>query len=320
LAERPTTGPAWAALLESTDHPCPIPNLHDQNDTANVCVVAKALVFARTKNQHLRSDVTDALRAIVGAGAYDGRALALGRELAAYVIAADLIDLKDDDPSLDGLFRDTIKRLLTTPTIAGPANLIACHESRPNNWGLWCGGSRAAVAAYLGDGPELARVAQVFKGWLGDRASYAGFSYGDLTWQFDASRPVGINPKGATRDGHSVDGVLPDDQRRAGRFTWPPPQEDYVYGALEGALMQAVILSRAGYDPFNWQDRALLRAYEWLHNQAQFPATGNDTWQPHLVNFYYQTSFPAPVPARPGKAMGWTDWTHGEPHRTPSSR
>jgi hypothetical protein len=167
------------------------------------------------------------------------------------------------------------------------------------------------VAVYLGDSVELDRCAQVFKGWLGDRATYARFTYGDLAWQSDPTKPVGINPRGALLAGHPVDGVLPDDERRAGGFTWPPPKENYVYEALQGALAQAVILHRAGHDTWNWQDRALLRAFQWLHGTASFPATGDDTWQPHLINYYYGASFPAAVPSSPGKNVGWTDWTHG---------
>ncbi|NUM65113.1 hypothetical protein HUU39_07515 [candidate division KSB1 bacterium] len=172
------------------------------------------------------------------------------------------------------------------------------------------GASRAAIAAYLGDRAELDRVAQVFKGWLGDRSAYAGFTFGDLSWQADTAHPVAINPKGALKNGRNIDGVLPDDQRRGGPFRWPPPQENYVYEALQGALVQAVILHRAGYPVWEWQDQALLRAFVWLHAQANFPATGDDSWQTHLINHFYHTDFPAPVPSRPGKNAGWTDWTH----------
>ncbi len=70
------------------------------------------------------------------------------------------------------------------------------------------------------------------------------------------------------------------------------------------------LLHNAGYDVWSWGDRALLRAFAWLHEQAAFPASRDDTWQPHVVNFYYGTHFPAPVPSRPGKNVGWTDWSH----------
>ncbi|MFQ5628171.1 MAG: hypothetical protein ACE5I1_05365, partial [bacterium] len=139
-----------------------------------------------------------------------------------------------------------------------------------------------------------------------------GFEFGDLSWQADPKKPVGINPKGANRGGFSLDGVLPDDQRRAGGFQYPYSKENYVYGALAGALVQAIILHNAGYDVWDWQDKALLRAFEWLHKEARFPAKGDDTWEPHVINYYYGTNFPAPVPARPGKNVGWTDWTHGK--------
>jgi hypothetical protein len=112
-----------------------------------------------------------------------------------------------------------------TETLDGKT-LINTHEIRPNNWGTHAGASRVATDLYLGDKADLAKAAQVFKGWLGDRSAYAGFTYGDLAWQADPSKPVGINPKGATRNGHLIDGVLPDDQRRAGGFSWPPQQEN----------------------------------------------------------------------------------------------
>jgi hypothetical protein len=139
---------------------------------------------------------------------------------------------------------------------------------------------------------------------------YAGFKYGDLAWQADPSKPVGINPKGATKNGQSIDGVLPDDQRRAGGFTWPPQQENYVWEGLQGAVVQAELLQRAGYDAWNWSDRALLRAVMWETNVARFPAQGDDAWQIWLVNHAYGTTFPASA-ANSGKNMGFTDWMYG---------
>jgi len=104
--------------------------------------------------------------------------------------------------------------------------------------------------------------------------------------------------------------VLPDDQRRASGFVWPPPKENYVWEALQGAVAQAVILHRAGYDVWEWQDQALLRAVRWLHEQCLYPASGDDDWEPHVINYFYGSSFPARIPSHPGKNVGWTDWTH----------
>ena len=303
LAGLPVTGPAWMQLRQAADLPV-FPDLSDKDNPGNVHVMAKALVYARLGEESYRQAVIAAIRQVMGTERH-GNTLALGRNLGAYVIAADLVQLPKD---LDVQFRRWLRRVMHA-RLDG-RTLVDTHEQRPNNWGTHAGGSRAVVAAYLGDRQELERVATVFRGWLGDRDGYHGFRYRDRSWQADAGRPVGINPAGARKQGHDIDGVLPDDQRRGGSFSWPPSRENYAYEALQGALLQAVILHRAGFDVWNWQDRALLRAFRWLHQVADFPAEGDDTWQPHLVNYYYGSEFPAPVPARPGKNIGWTDWTH----------
>ncbi|HET9948150.1 MAG TPA: hypothetical protein VFQ22_04475 [Longimicrobiales bacterium] len=71
-------------------------------------------------------------------------------------------------------------------------------------------------------------MARVFHGWLGDRSAYAGSVYGDVSWQCDPEHPVEINPSGCVRDGHVLDGVIADDQRRSGPYSWPPKKENYL--------------------------------------------------------------------------------------------
>ena len=229
--------------------------------------------------------------------------------LAAYVIAADLIDLASYDPSLDSAFRAKLREL-RTKTLDGNT-LIETHEDRPNNWGTHAGASRAAVAAYLGDTADMARTAQVFKGWVGDRSAYSGFKYGDLSWQCDSSNPVGINPKGCTKSGHSIDGALPEEMRRGGGFTWPPSKTGYAWEGLQGALVQAEILHRAGYDTWEWEDQALLRAVKFLYSIG-WNAEGDDKWQIWLINFSYGTEYSADSGVSAGKNMGWTDWSHSD--------
>jgi PKD repeat protein len=298
------SGSAWRNVLDEADRSLGTPNIADQADDTDVRVLAKALVYARTGDESYRSQVITACKLAIGSE-QGGRTLALGRNLIAYVIAADLVGLPAAD---DTAFRAWLRGCLTSSYDGD--TLRSTHEERPNNWGTHAGASRSAAAAYLGDTAELERCARVFRGWLGDRSAHAGFKYGDTSWQADPARPVGINPRGATKDGRNIDGVLPDDQRRAGGFVWPPPKENYVWEALQGALAQAVILDRAGYDCWEWSDQALLRAVTWLHETCGYPADGDDTWQPHVVNHFYGSDFPAPAPSRPGKNVGWTDWSH----------
>jgi hypothetical protein len=306
VAKLPMSGPYWERLKSQADRPAGVPNLSDQNQMNNIYVLAKALAYARTGDSRYRTEVIEQCMKAIGTEK-GGRTLALGRELAAYVIAADLVELP---PEKDRTFRDWLRNVLDED-LSG-RTLRSTHQDRPNNWGTHAGASRAAVAVYLNDAAELEDTARVFKGYLGDRSAHAGFRYGDLAWQCDPSRPVGINPKGCMRGKFSIDGVLPDDQRRSGGFTWPPPHENYVYEGLQGAIAQAVILHRAGYDSFNWEDQALLRAYRWLYDQAKFQAKGDDTWQLPIVDYYYGTKFWDGSPTTAGKNVGWTDWTHGK--------
>lgn len=305
IQQLPMQGAAWLSLKNYADKPITPPNLSNQDDMTNVYIFAKALVYQRTKIEEYRQQVIDACMAAIDTE-NGGRTLALGRELIAYVIAAQLVGLP---PAQDAIFRDWLNNV-RYEDLQG-RTLISTHEQRPNNWGTHAGASRIAVALYLGDMEDLEEAARIFQGWLGDRNAYAGFKYTNPEWwQANPKRPVGINPKKSKRSGYSIDGVLPEEQRRAGDFSWPPPKENYVYEGLQGALATAVLLHNSGYDVWNWSDKALLRAFKWLHNVAYFPAEGDDTWQPHIINYYYRTHFPAPIPSKPGKNVGWTDWTH----------
>ncbi len=300
-------GLGWENMKAGADEPIGPPNLSDREDSVNVAILAKALVYARTGDETYRQAVIAACMAAMGTE-QSGETLDLGRELMAYVLAADLVGLP---PAEKATFQNWLRSVLSQNLVG--ETLRSTHEARPNNWGTHCGATRAAIAGYLGDATELERIARVFKGWLGDRNTYADFSYdpNELEWQANPNAPVAINPLGATIQGHPVDGVLPDDQRRSGPFAWPPPKENYVYGALQGALMQAIILYRAGYDVWNWENQALLRALKWLYNEANYPADGDDDWIPYIINHFYKAGFPAPFPASAGKNAGWTDWLYG---------
>ena len=308
LRALPASGPAWRALKDWAGRSA-VPDISNQTDDADLVVLAKALVYGRTGSASLRKEAVAMLRAAVGTER-GGRTLALARNLAGYVIAADVIDLADADAAFDrDVFRPWLKGLLREQLDG--ASLRSTQEDRPNNWGTHAGAARAAIALYLGDAVELDQVATVFRGWLGDRTAYAAFTWGSLSWQCDQATPVGINPVGCQRAGHSIDGVLPDDQRRAGGFRWPPPKENYVWEALQGATLEAELLNRAGYPAWKWGDQALLRAVTWLYRVDRYPAQGDDSWMPWLVDRRYGTDFHGAAPSTPGKNFGFTDWLYG---------
>jgi hypothetical protein len=309
IMSRPMSGAAWSRVAGDAQSSWPKPKISNQDNQGDVYALAGALYYARTGDSAMRQKVRNQVMAARGTERH-GRVLALARNLVGYVLAADLIDLHSYSAADDKAFRSWLAGTLHEQ-LGQCASLVQCHETNPNNWGTHSGASRIAADIYLGDSGDLRRAATVFRGWVGDRSAYTGFQFDDLSWQCDPSAPVGIDPAGCLKKGRLLDGVLPDDQRRSGGFRWPPRKENYVYEALQGALVQAYLLSRQGYDAFNWQDKAIRRAYTWLYLVDLFPATGDDSWQIPLVNHVYGTHFLAVGSTSPGKNVGYTDWAFG---------
>jgi hypothetical protein len=102
---------------------------------------------------------------------------------------------------------------------------------------------------------------------------------------------------------------MPEELRRGASYRWPPVKTGYPWEGLQGAVVTAEILYRAGYDAWEWQDRALLRAVQWLYRNDFLPE-GDDQWTPWIIDARYGTSFATNANAPPGKLMGWTAWTH----------
>jgi hypothetical protein len=313
LASRPTSGRAWDELVKAAAQAGGAIRLSDQDSDQDVYALAAALVFARTGAIAYGDKARSTIAAAIGTER-GGRTLALGRNLPSIVVAADVLNLQAFDPALDARFRAWLSAV-RNQTLSGES-LISTHEQRPNNWGTMAGAARIAADAYLGDAADLLRAAAVFRGWLGDRGAYTGFNYGNLSWQANPAAPVGVNPAGATKSGVSIDGALPDEMRRGCSFRATSPcHTPYPWEAMQGAVVQAHILSRRGYDAWNWSNRALLRAATYLQGldalYGGWYAADDDTWQPWLLNYAYGTGLPAVAPSTPGKNMGWTDWTHG---------
>jgi hypothetical protein len=304
LLALPTSGSAWTSLKARADLPVGAPNLSNQDDPNDVTALAKALVYARTGVVRYRDETITMLKLAVGTE-YPGDTLGIARGVAPLVLAADLVGWRDP------AWMSWLSKLRTWPNPDRGYSLVSMHEKRPNNWGTHAGAGRIAADLYLGDMTDLARAAKVFKGYLGDRASYAGFTYGsDLSWQANPLSPVGINPPGATLSGTVLDGIMPDDMRRGGsRPVVGDLGQMYTWEALQGTLLQAELLSRHGYAAWGWQDRAIFRAFSRI-NVLGYPAEGDDRWQVWLINRRYGTSYTTSA-TTPGKSFGYTDWLYG---------
>lgn len=314
LLHLPTGTPAYNNVAAWAAKSAPTPNLKNQDADTNAIYLAKALMYARHGDPKLYSTIEAGIGAITNSDLTAGaRALAVARELPAYIIAADLANLASANPGLHIKFQDKLKYILhEAELIQGPATLALSSEIRPNNWGAHALAARAAVDIYCADFTDLDKTDQLFQGYCGDRTVYAGFKFGEMWWQPDPANPLAILAPGAQIDQHDLNGAQPEELRRKGEFTWPVPTDNtYPWEALQGLTVAMELLHRAGYPARDYSQKAILRAVQWLYKN-NWPASGDDRWQPFLINYAYGTNFPTSTPTTPGKNMGFTDWTHDQ--------
>jgi hypothetical protein len=302
IARLPTAGPAWDRVREYALDDWGAPKIGDQNSNHDVHTLAGALYTARTGDAAMRDQVVEALTAVEGT--WSDEILALSRNLLSYVVAADVIGHRSE--SFERWLDESLRR--PGQSRAGIETLLESALRDPSNHGAHARASTIAVARYRGDDETVGVVAARFHDWLG--RSDADFEWRELDWQADPENPRGVNAPGSQIDGIDVDGVLPEEQRRSGGFTTSPPKEPYVWEGLQGTIATAELLDRSGYEPWDWEDEALRRALVWLHDENAYPAEGDDRWIPWIVNARYGTDFPAESPTRPGKNIGFSDWTH----------
>ncbi|MEX0685699.1 MAG: GLUG motif-containing protein [Balneolales bacterium] len=313
----PTTGTAFNNVVSwaLSNHSA---NISDQNNQHESKVYAQALLCARGVDPETHcANAEQGLKDAIGTEA-GGRTLALGRNLLSYVVAADLIDYRDEE------FMNWLDEVRTADldSRAGMEHLQDQALRDPSNWGHHARASMIATARYLGDDELLDELANRFHDWTGRSSEDWEFRV-DMSWHVDPDNPLGVNPPGSTIEGHNVDGVMPDDQRRAGDdfdpylpFHWPPKKTGYSWEALQGVVATAELLNRAGYPAWEFESQAVLRAVNWLYNTTFDDglidaAEGDDRWQVWLINYAYETEFPVETPVNPGKNIGFTDWTHG---------
>jgi hypothetical protein len=254
--------------------------------------------------------------------------MAIARNLAAYVVAADVLDVRPGRHADGDRFAAWVQRVRSTKNCPNtgsgswrpgsePGDTISeAHDNSGSNGSAMAGASRLAAALYLGDTAEVQRAWETFRRYSGDRSvgPNLGFNADGLTWAHSTSAPTAVNPRGATRNGHRIDGAIVNDIGRGGAFTWPPGQTGYQWEGIQGYVAQAELLSRAGYPSWGVSDRAPLRTVEFMHHLAFVsPADsswwGKSGWTVALVNDAYGTDFPV-APANGGRPMAWTDWTH----------
>ena len=310
LAVLPTSGSAWTYLKGVADGSLGTPDLTNQDNKHAVRTLAVALVGNRLDSDAYRAKAHEAIMSAVGTervGA-DNSILALGRQLGAYVLAADVIGMSGPD---DATFRSWLSAIRTRE-LGGHGrytSLKGTCEDSPHNWGTFACASLVAANRYLGDGAAIARSWAVFRGLTGDRSAYAGFQ--DLSTDVWACPGKAFTPDNA---------LCPDDTVRYGAFVKDvtrgadPPTPDgaglsYTAEILQGVALQAELLARAGYTDA-WQ--RLKPAFAWAYRYGAINLSSVDYHVTWWANARLGTKMPT-VPGLMGRVFGFTDWLYGSP-------
>jgi hypothetical protein len=346
----PMSGAAWSGsgeLKATADATWTVQRIEQQSGQVfNVQAMAGALVFARLhpdpSAEQYRTKVVRAIRDVMAQpDDLSSSATAPNRNLGAWAISADLIDLPVHDPALDAEFRAWLRHKLDLRYQSSPAT-IREQIARPNNQGSYASFSLAATSAYLGDRATLDLLAIRMRRYLGDTsAPYqfhgvrggwgAGSNNHQHTWQEDPNDPGtwrGIVRRGVVRDGNNFDGIQPEDHARNEPGTYDRSAFPNTYTtrynevSMEALLGAVLILYRAGYaDLPGLEDEALLRAARWIKYAADtHPEKGyryfTDALEASrpLINYFYGARLPEDRTRNQlqGRAFGygWTYWTH----------
>jgi hypothetical protein len=310
LAVLPTSGSAWTYLKGVADGDLGLADLTDQNNKHDVRTLAVAFVANRLNSDAYRAKARAAILGAMGTervGA-NNSILALGRQLGAYVLAADLIGLSGTD---DARFRAWLSDIRTR-VLGGHGrytSLKGTCEDSPHNWGTFACASLIAANLYLGDDAAVARSWAVFRGLTGDRLAYAGFE--NLSTDVWACPGVPFTPDNAGCPGDPVRyGAFVKDVTRG---TDPPLATgsglSYTLEILQGVALQAELLARAGH-PDAWN--RLRPAFDWARRNGVLDLSSvgyHVTWWANERLGWNAATRPAAM----GRVFGFTDWLYGSP-------
>jgi hypothetical protein len=302
------------------------PDLRNQDNKHDVNLLAGALVYARTGDPSLRAKVRDGIIAAkrtldepVDWQTKNG-VLAASRQLGAYVISADLIDLRNFDAAADNEFRSWLTTIRTANIGTHgrwKAITFTCENSTAN-WSAFACASRIAASIYLGDTADVDRSALIIRALFGERALYpadapgrngyfAHTSSSDSSWSCDTATWTGINPP-CVKSGINIDGALVEDASRGGSCCLLQGSGmSYSKESLQGFFFSVELLYRTGRygNPYDWSNQALRRALDFMQRSGwEFI-----TFVPWLANDRYGTSYPQPTKGT-GRIMSWGDWLY----------
>ncbi len=314
LLALPTNTTGWNALKSAADASGGSPDLCNQdNRTHPGTTLAAALVYARTGQQSYadkaKSMIFAAMPTLVYPCSYaSNAALSLGRQLGAYVIAADLIKLNDS--SFRSWLSDVRTRIIGDTSHPDRRTLRQTAETGSHNWSTFCLASVIAADRFLGDTAMLDEDWRIFSGY-GIAWGWPFQKSGDYQeiWSCvpsDSSKPtklpISINTA-CTKSGYNLDGVQVEDASR----TAFPTLGNYPAESAQGYVVQALLLSRAGFDAWNVNNQQVKRNALARERFGNLNYSGADYYVQWMINKFYGLS-QTTRPAGYGRVFGYTDW------------
>lgn len=293
------TGSAWTALKAAADASAGTPDITcNQNSRAHPgTALAAGIVYARTGTTSYR-DKAIALVEAARASAHDcGNAiLSLGRQLGAYVMAADFAGYRDP------AFVSWVNVIRTTDFPASHSRwhvLAGTAANTSNNWGTFALASLTAADAYLADTAGLARDFGLFRDYGDGSSAFVHTSSYQAVW----SCPVGfeINPASCTDP--SKEGAAVEDASR----TSFPTLGGYPAEAAQGYVLTAEVLARAGFAAWTVNDAQVCRNALWRGRGSNLNNSSADQYVTWLTNERCGLAQPT-KPAVFGRVLGFTDW------------
>ncbi len=301
----PTTGTAWTTMKAIADGSLGSPDLTDQDNRHSVKTLGVALVANRLDSDSYRAKARAAIMSAIGTervGAGNS-ILSLGRQLGAYILAADLIGMSGAE---DSTFRSWLSSIRTR-NLGGHSRWSTLRDTAidsSNNWGTFALASLTAADAYLGDTVALERDWRIFAG------------YGNGSWPF--GRTSSYQATWACPEGFAINPASCADLRKQGaavedasRTTFPTIG-GYPAEAAQGYVITAELLARAGRPAWGVNNAQVCRHALWRQRLGNLNYSSADRYVTWITNARCGHSQPT-VAAGFGRVFGYTDWLYGSP-------
>lgn len=335
MSAYPMSGSAWTNVLNAADtFTSSMVDYTYQNSEHGSLAMASAIVFARSNTESYRTKVAAALDTIVNNPynkSSNPTALGWARNMMSWIVAAQLIDLPNYNPTLEGKFQTFLANMPEEPYSGdGGVNLRDLADSRPNNIGAFARCAMIAIALYTNNSTLLDQFATICREFI-EGESTVSFGWGsDQSWQENPGNSatwLGIVRQGATKDGHNIDGIIPDDYRRNASYNsadFPgPATTSYPMETMQALIGTHEMLRRSGYpDALTWGDSAILRAWirfkffcdNYAADGWEYPGAsggnGDDRSFPYVINKLFSRNDPVDSVTAEGRPISWADFTH----------